>query len=404
MSVTVRPLHLGLRAIPLLLAAAGAQANPNDSLQFTASYQIAHEDNLFRLQNKANALALVGRETPEETIKTGTLSARFAKEYGLQKVNLQASAVNYDYQNFSYLGFSALNYNGGANLRLTPRIRLNLASIRQQSINNFGDFRNYSVRSQRTTTYNSAEGLYELDGAYQLRGGVSRNSLVNSATLVEQRDFTINSADVGVQRLFTSGSVLSYRFRKGSGDYTAVTFSSAAFLPSKYDESENEVRFLWAATDKTRIDSRISYLQRSFSQFSFRDYSGVTAGSAVDWSISPRVSLRVGVARDISDFQSLYSNYSESNKLSILPMWRIKEKLALSLRHEITKRRMKGDVPGSSLPRRQDDETLTRVTLDWTPREFISVSTYLQHLSRDSTFTGLGYNSNSVGVLAQVSF
>jgi len=394
-----------LHLAPLVLAVTAAHANPNDSLQLSAAYSLSHDDNLFRLTDKNSAPALVGRSSPAETIKTAVGGLRFERDYGLQHVKLDASAVNYDYQNFSYLGFSAFNYNGVLQWQLTPRFRGMVISKREESLNSFGDVRNFSVRNQRITKYNALDATYELDGAWRVRGALSRIDLQNSATILEQRSFTINSADIGLVRQFSSRSELSYRYRKGSGEYSAVSFAATGFLPSSYDESEHELRMLWLVTDKTKLDSRVSYLQKKYNEFNFRDNSGITASSNLDWSVTSRVNLQVGLARDRTDFQSLYSSFATIDKLTILPRWQIKEKLSMSLRHEISKRDFKGNVPTVlTTARREDNEKLTRLSLDWVPREFISVSTWLQRRSRDSNFTGFPYTSNSVGLDAQISF
>ncbi|QHI99985.1 outer membrane beta-barrel protein [Xylophilus rhododendri] len=396
---------LPFRLAPWCLLAASAYANPNDTLQLSASYSVTHNDNLFLLPKGANAQALVGRDSAAETIKAATATAAFVKDYGLQHVELTVNAINYDYQNFSYLSFSALNYAGLLKWNVTPRIRGTVTATRDKSLVGFNDFQNYSIRNERIVTNTRADGIYELDGAWQLVGGASRFSVANTSTVQEQRAFDLDSVEGGIQRVFASGSQLSYRLRRGSGSYSAVSFAAGAFLPSAFDETENQLQMVWLVTDKSQIIGRLAYRKRTFNDFSFRDYSGVSGGATLTWGLSARTNLEAGISHELSDYQALYANQMTTEKLIFGPVWQVKEKLKLRLRQEVSRRRFSGDVPGVNVVQQREDHVyLSRASVEWQPREQVDLSAWLQQDRRDSNYTGFTYTSRSVGVLAQISF
>lgn len=394
-----------LGVAPLCLAVASAYANPNDSLQLSASYSISHDDNLFRLGKGLDAASRIGRDSPAETIKAATGTLSFIKDYGLQHVDLQVSAVNYDYQNFSYLNFSALNYTGAVRWSLTPRIRGNFTADRQETLTSFGDFQSFGVRNQRIVTNTRFDGIYELDGAWQLTAGGSRQSLETTATVIEQRAYVLQSVDVGVKRVYGSGTEAAYRLRKGSGDYTTVSYSATAFLPSNFNDTEHELRLAWPITGKSQLAARLSYLQRKYNSFDFRDYSGVTARTDFNWGITAQTRLQVALARELGDYQSNYSSYSKTDRLTLSPTWQIKEKLALRFRQDIARRSFSGPVPGLATGDQREDKIYqSRLSVEWQPREQIDLSAWLQQDKRDSNFSGFSFVSRSIGLLAQVSF
>lgn len=146
-----------IQLTPWCALATTAQATINDSIQLSASLNTSYDTNIFRLPRSANAEATIGRDSTAETIRAATGSISFSKDYGLQHVDLNVNAVRYDYQNFSYLGFTALNYSGGVRWSMTPRIRGNLIATRRESLINFGDFQNIGVQSKRTEVNTRAD-------------------------------------------------------------------------------------------------------------------------------------------------------------------------------------------------------------------------------------------------------
>ncbi|WPB57920.1 XrtB/PEP-CTERM-associated polysaccharide biosynthesis outer membrane protein EpsL [Xylophilus sp. GOD-11R] len=391
--------------IPIFLVATGARANPNDALQLSASYSISHTDNLFLLSKSRDAQALIGRSSAAETIHATTAGLNFDKDYGLQNVKLNVNAVNYDYKNFGYLGFTALNYTGTFGWSLTPRFRGSVFADRQENLSGFNDFRNYTVRNKRIATTTRAQGLYELDGTWQVIGSVYRQEVKNSATIIEQRAFSTDSVDAGLKKVFPSGSEIVYTIRRGSGDYSDASFATQLFLPSSYTETENQLNVRWFLSAKTLLNARVSYLQKNFGNYDFRDYSGLNASSTLFWSVSPRVDLAITLSRQIADYQTVYSSYVESDRIAFAPSWQIKEKLKLIFNQEFSHRNFKGATPvGATNVQRSDHLNLTRLSIEWEPREKMQLSAWFQRNNRSTNFTGFDFNARTIGLLAQISF
>lgn len=382
-----------------------AKANPNDALQFFAGYGVVYDDNLFRLRPGTNAQQTIGRDSAAETIKTATAAVGFDKKYGLQRIRARLTAVDYQYQNFDYLDFTALNFVGLVNWSFTPKASGVVGIDRQQLPSGFEDFKRYTIRNQATVINGRAEGFYELDGAWQVTGAFLHLDVKNAATIIQQRAFTRESVQVGLKRTFGSESEVAYRIRSGSGDYSDTANSAAAFLPNGFDDIENEFQLKLVITPKSSLAARISYLQKKFHNFAFRDYSGITGDATFIWGLTDRTSIQFIASSLLSDYQTTYSNSVRAVRYAIMPTIQIKEKVAVKLRQEYVQRSFDGVVSGFSSALKRDDNThLTRVSVDWDPREQLGFSFWFQKERRESNYGDFSYSSKSVGILARTSF
>ena len=387
------------------LLATTAQATPNDSIQFSAGLNINTDSNIFRLSPSANIPATLGRDSADETIRTATGSIAFTKDYGLQHVDLSASAARYDYQNFSYLGFTAFNYSGGLRWSLTPRIRGNVLATRRESQINFGDFQNVGVQSKRTETNTRGDAIYELDGAWQLVAGASNLDIKNTAPVVAQRSYEMNSVDAGIRRTWGSRSQATWRLRRSSGKYSGGTNFANNSLPSGFDETENEWTLSWVVTPKSTLETRLSYIQRRYDEYAARDYSGVVSRTNLQWGISAQTSVLVAYMHELTDYQTAYSSYIRSNRLVVIPSWQATPKLILTFRQEFSDRQFEGTLPGTTVsPLRKDRQQLSKLSATWKPRDSEDISVWAQTEKRRSNYSGFDFTSHGVGVSLQINF
>ena len=214
------PHAIGLVGIALLMGAGTAFADAQDTLNLTVGMTMMHDDNLFRLSSDANTQALLGTSQRSDTIRATTVGLKFAKDYSLQRFEFETNVVDYRYQTFDYLDFTATNYAGAWRWALTPRLRGNFTRNRTEALNSFTDYHNYRQQNIRTTTNTRFDADYDLGAAVHLIGGVAQNEYKNSKIFLAEGDSTLDTAEFGVRYVFRSGASLSLVGRKGNGDYT----------------------------------------------------------------------------------------------------------------------------------------------------------------------------------------
>lgn len=388
--------HLLCLAIaPLLLSAADAMADADDTLNLTAAATRQHDDNLFRLPSNASPKS--------ENITVTSLALKVSKPYSLQRFELEASLIDYRYQNFSYLSFSATPYRAAWLWSVTPYLHGNLSMDHNEALNSFTDSTNRTIRNLNTRDNTRFDAVADLSGSWHVLGGVSQYTTRNSETVLGEGDNRVNRAETGLRHTFSSGSTLSYIARVGRGDYFNRLPLSAA--PARFDESENEIRLLWALTGKTRIDARLAYLERTHDNkagFDF-DYAGVVGNLNANWNITGKSFMTATLARELASYQTINSTNTSTDRFTLSPYWQFNAKTALRGRYDYAQRDYQGTpwvLPASN---RSDTLRTATIALDWQPLRSLTISSSLQKEQRTSNLPGLDYESTTVGVTAQLT-
>ena len=400
-----RPQAIGLIGIALLMGAGTAHADAQDTLNLTVGASLMHDDNLFRLSSDANPQALLGTSQKSDTIRVTTVGLKFAKDYSLQRFELEASLIDYRYKTFDYLDFTASNYAAAWRWALTPRLKGNFTRNRTEALNSFTDYSNYRQQNIRTTTNTRFDGDFELGAAVHLIAGVAQNESTNSKIFLAEGDSTYDSADFGLRYVFRSGASVSLVRRQGSGDYTNRNQPIPTGLyDNGFDQNDTELRAVWPVTAKTRVEGRIAHTERKHDHYAQRDYDGTVGNLSLNWGITAKTSLTATLSRELVSYQTLYSSYYQADRFVIAPYWQISAKTGLRLRYDYSERDYLGAIAATSFNGRTDTIKLGAIAFEWAPYSNTLISAALQNEKRSSNKPGQDYDSTMGTVSAQITF
>jgi exopolysaccharide biosynthesis operon protein EpsL len=403
------------RIVPALLLLCGlattwAQQLKEDSLQLKASETLLTDSNIYRLPANTNFDALIGRPNAADRIGVTSVGLSYNKSYSLQRVELDLSLVDYKYQNFNKLNFTARNYDAAWRWALTPRLRGDLTSNRKETLNSFTDFlgANFANRSnqrvEKNTNFNTD---YELSGAWHLLAGVAqrkyltRSTLTAVDTLYIGDDYTSTSTRAGLRYDFSSGSALTYRLQNTQGQNLNA---NGLIISNQFTQTDNELRLSWVLSGKSTVDLSSAFINRHHDQFAQRDYSGVNAGVNLKWNMTGKSALTAGWTRNLTSAQSVNSNYVQSDRLSIGPVWQLSPKTMVRLSYAQTRDNYLGAPGLVQLPQRSDNTTSTTLALDWQPNRGLTLSTSLQSARRNSNLDVYDFTSNMATISGQLSY
>ena len=392
-----------------------------DTFRVTAGSNLQFDSNVFRLSPSIDPLVMTGQPTRSDRIIISTATLNFNKLYSLQRFEGNASFVDNRYDNFNFLDFTAFNYGGAWRWKLTPYLYGNLTGNHTEALNNFAaltGFVNSNTRNLRINDNLRFDAVYEIDGAWRIIGGIAQDTFKNSRQFLQDFSNTVRSVDGGIRYAFPSGSSLTYKLRRGWGEFLNRPEPIADRLfDNRFTELEHEVHLLWPVTGKTSIDARAAHIERKHANFSQRDFSGFTGNFNLNWAITGNTRLTASWARTLGNFQTapdgglinpsfqqFSSSYIATDRFSLEPVWQITANTALRLRYDYSMMDFLGGVTAIPSGNRSDLMHSGVITLDWQPVNAFFLSASLQHDRRTSNFTGFDFNRSAASVNARINF
>lgn len=391
-------------ALLAVCAIAPAWAQDDPGFKFKADYTLVSDNNLFRLPAGANVLALTGRTSASEQISVYGAGVSYRGSHSLQRFELDLALRENRYQHFSYLNHTAGNYNAAWRWSLTPRTHGTLSHEHSEALNSFADTQNFGSSNKRTITLTRFDATHELSGPWRLVGGLSQQRQTNQQALSTEGDYSARAADVGVRYIFASGSSFTFSHKNTSASYLNRTLPSAGLLDDGYNQRDDELRAHWVITGKSTLDASASHTSRTHPNYPQRNYSGVNANTSLRWSFSGKAALVAGLQRELASYQSSSANYTQTDRLSLGPVWQISPKTVLRLNLQFAQRDYLGTPTGAVASPRHDTLRDATLALEWKPYNALTISTALQDARRRSNQAGFDYKASLITVTAQYAY
>ncbi len=354
-----------------------------DNLIFRAGLGLQHDDNFFR----SPAFTAVS-----EQITTQSVGVRLSVPVSLQRFELDVGLTNNLHRDFDRFDYLAKNYSAAWRWSFTPQLHGNLTSTRVETLNAPSDSLNPTLRNRNATTTHGLDAIYELGGPWQLLAGYSRSTSLNEQPLIGDTNDRSTNYRAGVRYSFGSGNSLAYNLNRDQGsnisDYTGVT---------------HDLSGVWVLSGNTSINGNLAYLVRDYSTTPQYDFDGFEGGVNVNWRATGKITVNAGWQRALASYQTAGASYTQTDTLTVAPVWQISPITSVSAQYRHVVRRDQGNPSGIASVRR-DAMRETSLTYAWQARSFVSLSASLAHSRRTSNIAGLDYSDNLASLSAQFSF
>jgi exopolysaccharide biosynthesis operon protein EpsL len=387
----------------LLLSQAPAFANPEDPFNVIVGASIRHESNLFRLAPSVDPLRVVGRSQRSDWLYNTYAGIRIDKPYSLQRFQLDATVTDHRYDAFSYLDYTQKEYRAAWLWSLTPRLTGLISSEQQQFAASFADFRVFTARNIQTNTIHRANADWWVAGSWHALGGVSQTRSKNTANFTAVGDYTLDTVHGGVKYQNAAGNSITFEHRQSRGEYNGRALDPVSVLDTGFRQTETDALVRWQLTGHSSVSGRLGYLERTYNNFSPRNYSGAVGRVTYLWTPTGKLSFNVATGRDMYTFQEAGNSFYVLNYLTFTPAWALTAKTTLRLKLDISQRNFRGPVVPTAILR---EETIrsAQLSADWAVTRSAVVSGFLMVDDRSSNISAFEYRANSAGVTAQVKF
>lgn len=381
----------------------GQETEPSeeDSFKFRFGETLTHDSNLFRLPGGVSPAGGLERSS---LLRTDMIGFAWAKRHSLQRLRAEASFEHHDYSNHDFLDFNAINGKLGWDWSLTPHLTGVVSFERKQGLVGFNDYRNLSTRNLRTNETLVAAADYAISGGWHLVAAAIDYSSVSEDNSQPVEDaFSSRGLQTGVKYVFPSNSYLSYVVRRENGDYPFSAVAPATLLDTEFRQYVHEVQAAWAVTTATTLGARLSQIEREHPNVGARDFSGTAGRLDLNWKITDKTRLLAVLGRELTTFQTDYSNYIVTDSLSLAPVWQITPKTALKLQLAHSRRDFRG-TPFGPVDMREDRIFTRRIELNWEATRTLGLIAALQHDRRESSYTGFDFKATMLLLGLRVAF
>ena len=109
-------------------------------------------------------------------------------------------------------------------------------------------------------------------------------------------------------------------------------------------------------------------------------------------------------SRGLESFETNSSNFTQTDRFSLGPVWQISPKATLRAQLAYATRDFRGTPTGILTLARRDVTRDASLSLDWQPVTALLFSAALQNARRSSNQIGFDHSSNSINVSAQFTY
>lgn len=388
--------------LTLFLAAVAAPSQAQDKgFQFNAGYQIQRDSNLFRLPSWLDPRLAIGQPTAADTLQVKNVGISFDQRYSLQNIRAEVSVVDYEYSRNSRYDLVATNYDVNWDWAFTPQLRGRVHGDRSETVNSFDDTSaqttgaNRRVRSNHGVDFN-----YELDGSWNVLGGVYRNEDRYDEDVVGADGYRQTSADGGLRHNFGSGSSLTGKLRHTSGrNIHATTLGNDSFR-----QNDLQLDLRWIFSGVTTASASLKRIDRSHPSAPAFDYSGFNGSASVQWRPTGKLQMSFSGSSDLSSYQSTTSTHARTDRLSVNALWMLSPFTTLRAGISESRLRLLGHPSGGSTNPRRDNTLETSVNASWAIDDHFTLTGGLVHRKRDSTLAIYDFSSNLLSVGLSANF
>lgn len=381
-----------------------AWAQASDGFSMSASYSLQRDSNLFRLPDGLDPRLVLGTDRTDEDVRTTSLGLSYNGSFSLQRIELNASLVDHDYQRFHALDLLATNYGAQWHWQVTPRVKGRAYAERKETVNSFGDTVGTPVANQRVTTATGITGRYELDGAWRAVAALRRSRDQSEQQQLGQDSYRARSMEMGLLREAPSGSNASVGLRRSSGRTLDANGQPMAQRDNLFTQTDLDLQTHWVYSAKLLADLGLTRLTRNHPSLPDRDYSGWNGNASLRWTPTAKTAWTAGWSSQMSSYQTGQASYSRAQQLQLGFVWQVQPRTQFSAGMDRTQRRYLGAPAGQPADPRRDTLRRQSIGVSWSVHRNLSLNASVQRSQRSSSAPGLDYSATQTSLGLSAGF
>ncbi len=384
------------------LAVAGEAPTAVDPFKVILSDRYMYDDNLFRLPDGTVPLddpALGPTRSIEDQINRASAGVRVRLDAARQVFHADVRIDDVRYRKNDDLDYTG----GDADVLWDWQVASNWSgklfakyNRAQASLENYRFFEKDVVEA---ATY-GGELRYGVGSRWRIFAGGAAQDTDHSAELRQAENFESTTGRGGVEYITPSGSSLAAEYLVTNADFPDAEALVGA--SRGYEETIPTLRGRYVLSVKTMFTASLGYLDRDYDNPAATDYSGEVWNVGMYWEPRAKLSFELDAWHKLRAYVDAESDYFVGDGFSIKPTWKPTTAIELAATYSYENQ----DYVGNTLllppidTGREDTVQSVQVSLEWTPRDFLSLGLAYRWNDRDSNrdFRSYGQNQSSAQI------
>ncbi len=337
------------------------------------------------------------------------LRGGIAADYYLSRqfFTLNATATQSQFQNNTALDNIAYNARGSMNWVVGSNWDGDLGATFTQNLGSFVDVRT-NQKNLRTTQSFFGSAMYRVYYDWKLRAALTQTTLENGAAAFRFGNREDTTLELG-SRYYSKGgdSFVGLNFKDTDG-----RFPNRVFVPgfsrvdSSYHQYDLQGTVDWRYSGETRLSGAAGWTNRQHSELSQRNFAGLTGRVSVNYALSGRTVINVGLRRDVGALEDVTSNYILTQGLNIGPSYSVSGKVNVGVTYDFSQRKFLGDPNflAFSVPTRVDNIQTLSLNVAYAPARNVAINASLAQSIRDSNRRFTNYSATTFTISGQLTF
>ncbi|HKY02815.1 MAG TPA: XrtB/PEP-CTERM-associated polysaccharide biosynthesis outer membrane protein EpsL [Burkholderiales bacterium] len=362
-----------------------------DVVNFHARAAYQYDNNIFRLRDNEPA-----QDGHSDHIATLGAGLTVDKPFGQQRFRLNGLATRHKYNKHDFLDHTTKDYLAAWDWSLTPRVTGVIAAQQEESLTSAAAFRNQEDRNIRTLRDRRFQVDWWVHSNWHLlaEAGQDETHYETEEGLEDDRGYDRTRWGAGLR--FDAGNerTLTAMLFKRDADYDESRLDEDNFRDNTFEEDEFQLELHYPFGGNSRVNARLSYLDRSYPHVGERDFSGWTGNVRFTWGLTEKLLLLLGYRHDLGAWQDEEASYADMDIIAVGATWHYSQKQRLELRGERKDRDHRGRLPGITAAQREDRTHSAIATWIWVPNLTTELSAGLFFERRDSNRDEFNYDAH----------
>ncbi|MEC5387846.1 hypothetical protein VVD49_19090 [Uliginosibacterium sp. H3] len=364
MTEDLRLPHRHLRTINIFLFFAGIApwiasaeepalnpVRPDEVLGVSVSESAKYDSNVFRLANESYTAATSEAGQRHDFVSITTLRAALDKRFGRHRLIIFAAPSIVRYQTFDQFDYIGQQFVTDWSGRIGNDGRYGASYSHTKSATDPAD---QQVATGNTATRDMLGADLALPFAPRWLAVTAwrADKIRNSSETERTGDNDGGWIDGGIRFQPASGNKIDLRYRRSHYNYPNIIPSVVS--DNTYTQNEVELSTVWQLSEPSRLEGRVSYVQREHENIPERDFSGWVGSVGYIWTPTEATRLALRVFRDLGAVSDASASYADTYGISLVPNWALSPKLALGGIAESRRRSYNGFTLTPRAPERTD--------------------------------------------------